>query len=69
MGEEKVMYKVSVGKSKGKRLLGRPRCRWEDNIKLNLQQLRCGELDGIELAQDRYRPQALLNAVLRIRVP
>ena len=45
------------------------RCRWEDNIKMKLQQLRCGELDGIYLAQDRYSLQALLNAVLSIRVP
>jgi hypothetical protein len=58
-----------VGKPEGKRPLGRPRRRWEDNIKLDLQEVGCGCMDWIELAQDRDRCQALVNAVLNLRVP
>ena len=53
MGERRGVYRVFVGKPEGKRPLGRPRHRWEDNIKMDLQEVGCGGTDGIELAQDR----------------
>ena len=55
MGEDSGVHRVLVGKPEGKRPLGRPRCRWEDNIKLDLQEVRCGGMDWIKLAQDRDR--------------
>jgi len=58
-----------VGKSKRKRPLGRPRRRWEDNIKMDLQEVRCGGMDWIELAQDRDRWRALVDAVMKLLVP
>jgi hypothetical protein len=63
------MYRVLVGKHEGRRLLGRPRSRWEDNINMDLQEVGCGGLDWIELAQDRYRWRALVNAVMNLRFP
>jgi hypothetical protein len=54
--------------NEGKRLLGRPRRRWEDNNKVNLQEVGCGGVDWIELAQDRERRRALVNAVMNLRV-
>jgi len=63
------MYRFLVGKSEGKRTLGRPRHRWEDNIKMDLQEVGCGGMDWIELAQDRDRWRALVNAVMNLRVP
>jgi hypothetical protein len=60
---------VLLGKPEGKRQLGRPRLRWEDNIKMDLQEVGCGGMDWIELAQDRDRWQALVNAVMILRVP
>ena len=63
------MYGVLVGKPEGKRRLGRPRHRWEDNIKIDLQEVGCGSMDWIELAQDRDRWRALVNAVMGLRVP
>ena len=63
------MYRVLVGKPEGKRPLRRPRSRWEDNIKMDLQELGCGGMDWIELAQDRDRYRALVNAVMKHRVP
>jgi len=67
MGEGRGVYRVLVGKPEGKRPLGRPRCRWEDNIKMDLQEVECKGMDWIELAQDRDR--ALVNAVMNLRVP
>jgi len=58
-----------VGKSEPKRPLGRPRCRWEDNINLDLQQVGCGSMDWIDLAQDRDSWRALVNAVMTLRAP
>ena len=63
------MYRVLVGKPGGKRLLGRPRRRWEENIKMNFQEVGCGGMDWIELAQVRDRWRALVNAVMNLRVP
>jgi hypothetical protein len=60
---------VVVGKPEGKRALGRSRRRWEDNIKMDLQEVGCGGVDWIELAQDRDRWRALVTAVLNLRVP
>jgi len=58
-----------VGKPEGKRPLGRPRRRWEDNIKMDLQEVVCGGVDWMELAQDRDRRRALVTAVMNLRVP
>jgi hypothetical protein len=58
-----------VGKPEGKRPLGRPRRRWEDNIKKDLQEVEFWGMDWIELAEDRDRWRALVNAVMNIRVP
>ena len=69
VGERGSVYRVLVGKTKGKRQLGRPRPRWENNIKMDLQEVGCGAMDWIELAQDRDRWLALLNAVMNFRVP
>ena len=68
MGEKRGVYKASGG-TEGKRPLWRPRRRWEDNIKMDLQELGCGGMDWIDLAQDRERRRALVNAVMNIRVP
>jgi len=58
-----------VGKPEGKRTFGRTRRRWEDNIKMDLQEMVLGVMDWIELAQDRDRWRALVNAVMNLRVP
>jgi len=63
------VYRVLVGTPEGKRPLGRPRRRWEDNIKVDLQEVGCGGMDWIELAQDRDRWRALVTAVMNLRVP
>ena len=64
------MYRVLVGKPERRRPLGRPRHRWEDNIKkMDLQEVGIGSMDWIELAQDRDRWLALVNAVMNLRVP
>ena len=69
MGEMRGVYKVLVGKPEGKSPLGRPRHRWEDNIKMELQEVGCRDMDWIELDQDRDRWRALVNAVMNLRVP
>jgi hypothetical protein len=58
-----------VGKPEGKKTLGRPRRRWENNIKMDLQEVGCGGMDWIELAQDRGTWRAIVNAVMNLRVP
>jgi hypothetical protein len=68
-GERIGVHRVMVGKPEGKRPLGRPRRRWEDNIKMDLKEVGCGGVDLIELAQDRDRWRALANAVMNFRVP
>jgi hypothetical protein len=60
---------VPVGKPDGKRPLGRTRRRWEDNIKVDLEEVECGGMDWIKLAQDRDRWRAVVNAVMNLRVP
>ena len=69
MGEERGVYRVLVGKPVGKRPLGRPRCRWVDNIRMALQEVGCGYVVWIGLAQDRDRWRTLLIAVMNLRVP
>jgi hypothetical protein len=63
------MYRVLVGIPERKKPLGSPRCRWEDNIKLDLQEMGCGGTDRIDLAQDRERWWVVINAVMKLRVP
>ena len=68
MGERRGVYRVLVGKPEGKSPLRKPRSRWEDNIKIDLQKVGCGGMDWIELAQDRDRWRALVDAVMNLRV-
>ena len=67
--KEESVYRVLVGKPEGKRQYGRPGCRWEDNIKMDLQEVGCVGMDWIDLAQDRERWRALVNFVMNLRVP
>jgi len=69
MGEERGVYKVLVGKPEGKRPLGRPRHRWVDNIRMDLQEVGCGYMDRIVLAQNRDRWRTLVSAVMNLGVP
>ena len=69
MGERRGVYRVLMGKPKGKRPLGSPRRRWENNIKMDLQVVGYGGIDWIELAQDKDKWWALVNAVMKLRVP
>jgi hypothetical protein len=68
-GERRGVYKFLVGKTEGRSPLGRPRRRWEDNIKMDLQEVGCGGMVCIELAHNRDRWWALVNAVMNLRVP
>jgi len=69
MGERRGLYRVLLGKPEGKRPFGRPRHRWEDNIKMDLQEVGCRGMDWIELAEDRDRWRAYVNVVMNLRVP
>ena len=69
MGEERGAYRVLVGKPEGKRPLGRLRRRWVDNIRMDLQEVGCGYVDWIGLAQARDRWRTLVSAVMNLRVP
>jgi hypothetical protein len=68
MGEERKVYKVSVGKPEGKRPLGRPRRRWEDGIRMDLREIGLGGVDWIRLSQDRDQWRAVVSAVMNLRV-
>jgi hypothetical protein len=69
MGEVRGAYNILVGKPEGRRPLGRPRRRWEDNIKMDLREIGFGDVDWIHLAQDRDRWQAVVNTMMNPRVP
>ena len=69
MGEERVAIRVLVGRPEGRRPLGRPRRSWVDNIRMDLQEVGCGYVDWIGLAQDRDGWRKLVNAVTNLRVP
>jgi hypothetical protein len=69
MMEKRGIYSVLVGKHEGKRQLGRPRRRWEYNIRMNVREVGCRVMDWIELALDRDRWQTIVNAVINLRVP
>ena len=69
MGERRGVYRVLVGQPEGNRPHERPRRRWEDNIKMDLQEVGCGGMDWIELAQGQDRWRALVRAVITLRVP
>ena len=69
MGEERGAYRVLVGKTERKRPLGRHRRGWVDNIRMDLQEVGCGYVDWIGLAQDRERWRTLVSAVMNLRVP
>jgi len=68
-GEERGVYRVLVGKPEGRRPLGRPRYRWVDTIRTDLQEVACGYMDWIGLAQDRDRWRTLVSVVMNLRVP
>jgi hypothetical protein len=69
MGKVRGAYNILVGRPEGRRPLGRPRRRWEGNIKMDLKEIGFGAVDWIDLAQDRDRRRALLNTVMNLRVP
>jgi hypothetical protein len=68
-GEKRNAYRLLVGKPEGKRLLGRPRRRWVDNIRIDIGEVEWGDVDWIGLAKDRNRWRAVVNSVLNLRVP
>jgi hypothetical protein len=69
MREKRYVYRLLVGKTEGRRLLGRSKRRWMDNIRMNLGEVGWGDVDCIGLAQDRNRWRALVSSVLNLRVP
>jgi len=69
MGEEREVYRVLLGKPEARSPLGRPRRRWVDNIRMDLQEVGCGSMDWIGLAQVRDRWRTLVSAVMNLRVP
>jgi hypothetical protein len=69
MGEGRGVYRVLIGRPGGKRPLGRPRCRWEDNIKLDIMEIGIDGVNWIQLAQDRVQWRAFVNTVMNLRVP
>jgi hypothetical protein len=69
IGEKRNAYRSLVGKREGNRPLGRPRCRWVDNVRMDLGKVGSGDVDWIGLAKDRNRWGALVNSVLNLRVP
>jgi hypothetical protein len=69
MVEERGAYRILVGGPEGRRPLGRPRRRWEDNIKMDIREVGWEDMNWIELAEDRDRRRALVNAVMNLRVP
>jgi hypothetical protein len=69
LGEMRSAYKILVGKPEGKRPLGRPKRRWEDNIKMNLRKINFEDVDLIHLAQDRDRWRALVNTLMNLKFP
>jgi hypothetical protein len=69
MGEVRGAYNILVGRPEGTRSLGRSRRRWEDNIKMDLREIRFGDVDLIHLAEDRDRWRGLVNTVMNLRVP
>jgi hypothetical protein len=69
MGEGRGAYRILVGRPEGRRSPGRPRLRWENNIKIYIEEVGWGYVDWIDMAQDRDRWRALVNAVMNLRVP
>jgi hypothetical protein len=69
MGEVRGAYNILVGRPEGRRPLGRPRCRWEENKKMDLREIGFGDVDWIHLARDRDTWRALVNTVMNLRVP
>jgi hypothetical protein len=69
VGEKRNAYRILVRKPEGKRPLARPRCRWEDNIKIDLREIGWDGLDWVDLAQDRDQWRALVNTIMNLRVP
>jgi len=68
-GDKRGLYRILVGKLEGMRPHGRRRRRWEDNIKMDLNEVECGDVNSIELAQNRDRWRAVVNRAMNIRVP
>jgi len=68
MGDGRIVYRVLVEKPEGREPLGKPRRRWEDNIRMDLREVGCGCVDWMELTQDRDRWRALVSAVMNLRV-
>jgi hypothetical protein len=66
-GEKRHAYRILVGEPEGKRPLGRPRCRWDDNIRMDLREIGWGSMDWIDLAQDRDKWRAHVNTVMNLR--